>query len=474
MYNDLSWQAGQLGSNITVYTTGQSGFLRDYATGAATAVRLAISGGTVSDATRAQGSNASSGTDGYNVFNGIVDSVGLISYSAANLSFSFTGLDPNLRYEFVLFGNRNVAAYTDRLTRVAISDVVEFTNSSTAGAAFSGPADPAATMVNGYNTANGYVARFTDVNPGTDGDMLITVSSGDGHFYANALMLRAVEPFANQPPTAVNDSAATDANRAVVIDVVANDTDPDGAIDPATVVVTVPPGHGTALANANGTVTYTPAAGYSGTDSFWYTVEDNDGDSSNQALVTVTVVSSGASDFSDDFSTNSTGQYTVVSTWTQGGVGAFSYDSTGKRARVRTGDNVGLQVSRLLSCSDTGSFSIDFLPTKKYPSGGWLYLRLIQDASNYYEIQNTDGYGAKGITKVVNGQVVDSANFKNGYVQNTNYAIDVDFSPGQTVVKAFGNALAMGTNTSGISVCGFEVELSQQDAYIDNISYVGD
>jgi hypothetical protein len=293
MYNDLSWQAGQLGSNITVYTTGQSGFLRDYATGAATAVRLAISGGTVSDATRAQGSNASSGTDGYNVFNGIVDSVGLISYSAANLSFSFTGLDPTLRYEFVLFGNRNVAAYTDRLTRVAISDVVEFTNSSTAGAAFSGPADPAATIVNGYNTANGYVARFTDVNPGTDGDMLITVSSGDGHFYANALMLRAVEPFANQPPTALNDSAATDANRAVVIDVVANDTDPDGAIDPATVVVTVPPGHGTALANANGTVTYTPAAGYSGTDSFWYTVEDDYGDTSNQAIVGVSVGPSG-------------------------------------------------------------------------------------------------------------------------------------------------------------------------------------
>ncbi|NWF53074.1 MAG: alkaline phosphatase, partial [Nitrospirae bacterium] len=40
--------------------------------------------------------------------------------------------------------------------------------------------------------------------------------------------------------------------------------------------------------------------------------------------------------FSDDFSTNTTGEYTVTHTWTQGGVGSFLYDSGGKRARVLT------------------------------------------------------------------------------------------------------------------------------------------
>ena len=57
---------------------------------------------------------------------------------------------------------------------------------------FTGPSDPSVTIVNGYNTIDGYVARFTNINPGADGDMLITVSSDDGRFYANALMLRAV------------------------------------------------------------------------------------------------------------------------------------------------------------------------------------------------------------------------------------------------------------------------------------------
>ena len=34
------------------------------------------------------------------------------------------------------------------------------------------------------------------------------------------------------------------------------------------------PAHGTAILNANGSVTYTPAPGFTGTDSFTYTVSD--------------------------------------------------------------------------------------------------------------------------------------------------------------------------------------------------------
>ena len=50
--------------------------------------------------------------------------------------------------------------------------------------------------------------------------------------------------------------------------VLANDSDPDN--DPLTVTGTSTPAHGTAVVNANNTVTYTPAAGYSGPDSFTY------------------------------------------------------------------------------------------------------------------------------------------------------------------------------------------------------------
>lgn len=192
-YNDLSWSIGQPNTNITLYTTGQSGLLKDYSTGNNTSVNLVISGGYVTSGTYLQGSDASSGTDAHKVFNGIVGGGGVTSYSATNLTFSFTGLDPNLSYELVLFGNRNETSYTDRMTTTAISDVISFLNTSTRGSNFSGTSDPTVTITSGYNTANGYVARFTGINPGADGDMLITVSSPTGKFYANALMLKATQ-----------------------------------------------------------------------------------------------------------------------------------------------------------------------------------------------------------------------------------------------------------------------------------------
>jgi hypothetical protein len=93
----------------------------------------------------------------------------------------------------------------------------------------------------------------------------------------------------NQAPTANNDSATTSVNSQTSINVVANDNDPDGTIDPATVVVTSGPTNGTAVPNGNGTVAYTPFTGYTGQDTFKYTVDDNLGATSNEATVMVTI-----------------------------------------------------------------------------------------------------------------------------------------------------------------------------------------
>ena len=86
-----------------------------------------------------------------------------------------------------------------------------------------------------------------------------------------------------------DDTATTDEETPVNINVVANDTDPDGAIDPATVFIVTGPDYGTAYANADGTVDYTPDAGFTGPDTFTYTVDDDEGNTSNEATVNVTV-----------------------------------------------------------------------------------------------------------------------------------------------------------------------------------------
>ncbi|NIO76521.1 MAG: tandem-95 repeat protein, partial [Armatimonadetes bacterium] len=95
----------------------------------------------------------------------------------------------------------------------------------------------------------------------------------------------------NDPPVAVDDSVVTDEDTAVVIAVLANDTDVDG--DDLTISTQlgyfVPPTHGQAIINADGTITYTPDANYAGSDSFQYCVEDPSGLRSGMATVSITV-----------------------------------------------------------------------------------------------------------------------------------------------------------------------------------------
>ena len=93
----------------------------------------------------------------------------------------------------------------------------------------------------------------------------------------------------NQPPTATDDSASTIQSSAVIINVVANDIDPDGTIDPSSVAISDTAAYGAAISKGDGTVMYTPNTGFTGTDTFTYTVKDNDGATSNEATVTVTV-----------------------------------------------------------------------------------------------------------------------------------------------------------------------------------------
>ena len=91
--------------------------------------------------------------------------------------------------------------------------------------------------------------------------------------------------------TASDDVAAVDQNSSVAVPVLNNDsTTQDGApLDPDSVGVTRDPEHGTATANPNGTVTYTPTRGYTGSDTFRYAVCDFSTPKQNCAEATVTM-----------------------------------------------------------------------------------------------------------------------------------------------------------------------------------------
>ncbi|WP_169449503.1 tandem-95 repeat protein [Oceanobacter kriegii] len=94
----------------------------------------------------------------------------------------------------------------------------------------------------------------------------------------------------NIAPYAYNDGASTLEDAAVAINVLVNDLDEDGALNPASVVVASAPENGSTSVNtANGVITYTPDANFNGRDSFTYQVEDLNQGRSAEATVTVFV-----------------------------------------------------------------------------------------------------------------------------------------------------------------------------------------
>ena len=88
----------------------------------------------------------------------------------------------------------------------------------------------------------------------------------------------------NEAPEARDDTGRTDEDRAVVVDVLSNDTDGD-SLRVASVSAA---SHGTAELTADGRVRYTPRAQYHGADRFTYVAADGAGETS-AAAVEVTV-----------------------------------------------------------------------------------------------------------------------------------------------------------------------------------------
>src|SRR5262249_15547647 len=154
--------------------------------------------------------------------------------------------------------------------------------------------------------AHGVVATFPAVPPGLvqytpdpgyvgPDSFAYTVRDNAGAVSNQAIATLSIIP--NQPPVAADDSATVQQNTPTSVFVVGNDSDPDGFIDFTSIVITQPPSHGTvALPPATplplppGFVLYTPNPGYAGPDSFAYTVRDNGGAVSNQAIVRLSVV----------------------------------------------------------------------------------------------------------------------------------------------------------------------------------------
>jgi VCBS repeat-containing protein len=78
----------------------------------------------------------------------------------------------------------------------------------------------------------------------------------------------------NDPPNANYDNTSTNEDVALLINIINNDTDIDGSINPASITFQQLPPFGTVVNNNNGSITYTPNANFYGLDSLRYQVCD--------------------------------------------------------------------------------------------------------------------------------------------------------------------------------------------------------
>jgi hypothetical protein len=121
-----------------------------------------------------------------------------------------------------------------------------------------------------------------------NGPDAFTYRASDGSANSNVATVTITVASVNDPPIAVGDAFSVEHNGTLAVSapgVLGNDADVESGL---TAAVVTNPSNGTLSLNGNGSFTYTPSAGFSGTDSFTYKASDGAADS-NVAAVTITV-----------------------------------------------------------------------------------------------------------------------------------------------------------------------------------------
>jgi hypothetical protein len=137
----------------------------------------------------------------------------------------------------------------------------------------------------GTVTLSGGVVTYTPA-PDYFGPDTFSFRASDGTSSSNVATVSINVSPVNDTPIAQGDSTTTAEDTPVNISVRSNDSDVDG--DVLAIVSVAQPTHGVAVINPDGTITYTPAANFSGADSFTYLINDGHGGTAT-ATVNLTV-----------------------------------------------------------------------------------------------------------------------------------------------------------------------------------------
>ncbi|MCL2656886.1 MAG: Ig-like domain-containing protein [Betaproteobacteria bacterium] len=317
------------------------------------------------------------------------------------------------------------------------------------------PDDPAATIVAQTNVAGNYGSFSIDADgnwtytadnvklkplssPGQATDRF-TIQSNDGTTFDIVITLNGV----NDAPTAADDTITTAYNTAISGQLPAASDVDEG--DHVTYAKDADPAHGTVAVHADGSYTYMPEAGYSGADSFTYSVTDDQG-ASNTYTVSVTVADNIPASFAGDSTasvTEGSGDYTcsgqitvsdpddadatIIAQTAEGQYGSFNIDADGHwtytadNAKLKPLSSPGQATDRFTIQSNDGT-TFEIVIT----------LNGINDAPTAADDSITTAYNT-----AILGQLPAASDVDDG--QSITYAKDTDPAHGTVVVHADGS-----------------------------------
>lgn len=205
---------------------------------------------------------------------------------------------------------------------------------------------------NGTTSHNGTVVAFTPAS-GFIGTATFTYTVSDGN--NGTATGNVTVTVANQAPIANSDLAVTILNTPVSVQVFANDSDTDGGTLSLTAVTQ---GANGSVTFSGSTVTYNPNNGYSGDDSFTYTISDGQTGTAT-GTVNVSVKSGATTPVTVAFAAtieSGTGAGTDINEATQGYV-STKYSATGTRRKAYFQFDLS---SLSVDATGTASFTVNF------------------------------------------------------------------------------------------------------------------
>ncbi|MCV0430690.1 tandem-95 repeat protein [Nitrosopumilus sp.] len=123
-----------------------------------------------------------------------------------------------------------------------------------------------------------------------NGEAEITVTVSDGIDSTEKSFTVIVIPV-NDIPEAQDDTDSVDEGGTTTTNIVSNDSDADDGLDLSSITITSGPTNGALVDNGDGTIDYTHDGSETTSDTYTYTIDDNSGETSNEATVDITVIS---------------------------------------------------------------------------------------------------------------------------------------------------------------------------------------